>query len=105
MARRESEVILCVLCGRRVPAVIITEHHLLPREEGGTEAHKVSMCKPCHGHIHATYDNRTLALALCTLDALRRDPKILKFVKFIRKQDPSSVFRSAYSSSRPRKKR
>jgi hypothetical protein len=105
MPRREPELILCTLCGRQVPKAIITEHHLLPREEGGTEEHKVPMCKPCHGHIHATYDNRTLAIAFSTLDALRRDPKILKFVRFIRKQDASSVFRSAYSSTRQRKKR
>ena len=105
MATREPEFILCTLCGRQVPRAIITEHHLVPREEGGTEEHKVPMCKPCHGHIHATYDNRTLAQALGTLDALRRDPKILKFIKFIRKQDASSVFRSAYSSSRSRRRR
>lgn len=105
MSHREPELILCTLCGRNVPSGIITEHHLVPREEGGKEEHKVPMCKPCHGHIHATYDNRTLAQALSTLDALRRDAKILKFVKFIRKQDASSVFRSDYAGNRGRRKR
>ncbi len=105
MAKRADELVHCTLCGRMVPGAIITEHHLLPKEEGGTEEHKVPMCRPCHGHIHASYDNRTLAKALSTLAALRRDAKIARFVKFIRKQDASSVFRSDYSVSRPRKKR
>lgn len=105
MARHWSESIPCILCGRQVPAALITEHHLVPREEGGTPEHKVPMCGPCHAHIHATYDNRTLAVALNSVDALRRDPDLLKFVRFIRKQNASSVFRSAHSKDRPRKKR
>lgn len=105
MPRREPELILCTLCGRQVPRAIITEHHLVPRQKGGTEEHKVPMCRPCHGHIHATYDNHTLAAALNSLDALRRDPAILKFIKFIRKQDAASVFRSDFASRRSRRKR
>lgn len=105
VALREPELILCTLCGRQVPRAIITEHHLVPREEGGKEEHKVPMCKPCHGHIHATYDNRTLAQALSTLDALRRDPNILKFIKFIRKQDPAAKFQSAMANNHRNKRR
>lgn len=77
-----------------MPLELLTEHHLVPREEGGQPEHKTPMCKPCHGHVHATYDNRTLANALNTLDALRRDPAIQKFVRFIRKQSPTTGFRS-----------
>ncbi|MFT3788221.1 MAG: hypothetical protein QM770_18965 [Tepidisphaeraceae bacterium] len=78
-----------------MPRQLLTEHHLVPRERGGLPEHKVPMCKACHGHVHATYDNRTLAIAFNTLHAMRRDPAIQKFVRFIRKQDATSSFRSA----------
>ena len=77
-----------------MPASLLTDHHLLPRQKGGTSEHTVPMCRPCHGHIHATYDNQTLAVALNSLDALRRDERIARFVRFIRKQDVGASFRS-----------
>jgi hypothetical protein len=85
-----------------MPASLLTEHHLLPRQKGGTSEHTVPMCRPCHGHVHATYDNHTLAVALSSLDALRRDERIARFVRFIRKQDVAASFRSARSRSRRR---
>lgn len=97
---------MCQLCGRRVPASLLTEHHLVPREHGGGKDDTVPMCRPCHGHVHAIYDNKTLAAAFATLDSLRRDPQVRKFVKFIRKQDPAARFSSATAATRPgRRKR
>ena len=84
----------CSLCGRQIPVPLITLHHLLPKQKGGGPEHTVPMCRPCHGHLHALYDNHTLAVALSSLEALRRDPKVMKFVKFIRKQDVAASFRS-----------
>lgn len=102
MGRRDEPPELnCALCGRLIPRHLITRHHLLPREEGGGPEHTADLCKACHGHLHALYDNRTLARQFATLDALRRDPQVLKFVKFIRKQSPTATFRS----STTRKKR
>jgi hypothetical protein len=83
---------------------MITDHHLVPRERGGTVAEVVPLCRPCHGHVHATYDNKTLASDFATIEALRRDPRLQKFVRFIRKQDPAARFSSATTSSR-RKRR
>lgn len=85
-----------------MPASLLTQHHLLPRERGGTAEHTVPLCRPCHGHVHATYDNHTLARAFATIDALRRDPQIARFVKFIRKQDVGARFSSRTSRSKRR---
>jgi 5-methylcytosine-specific restriction enzyme A len=100
-----SDTAVCSLCGRSVPRQIITDHHLIPREEGGMAEHRIPMCRPCHGHLHAIYDNKTLAAAFSTIDSLRRDPQVKKFVKFIRKQDPAARFRSAMAAHRPKRKR
>jgi hypothetical protein len=83
---------------------MITDHHLIPRERGGGADDTVSLCRSCHGHLHAIYDNKTLASDFATIEALRRDPQIQKFVRFIRKQDPAARFSSATRTSR-RKRR
>ena len=85
-----------------MPTSLLTDHHLLPKQKGGTHEHVAPLCRPCHGFIHATYDNYTLAVALNTLDALRRDPNVAKFVKFIRKQDVGAKFRTAPARNRRR---
>lgn len=79
---------------------MITDHHLVPRERGGKAEHKVPMCRPCHGHVHAIYDNKTLAAVFDTIESLRRDPAIQKFVRFIRKQDPAAKFSSVMANGR-----
>lgn len=86
-----------------MPPTLLTDHHVIPREEGGGPQHKVPMCRACHRHVHATYDNRTLAQALNTVDALRRDPQLQKFVRFIRKQSPTSTFGSSTARGRRRR--
>lgn len=103
--RKDADTHRCSLCGRRVPASVITDHHLVPREEGGGPEHKIPMCRPCHGHLHALYDNRTLAVAFPTIESLRTDPQVLKFVRFIRKQDPAARFRSVMANRHPKNKR
>jgi hypothetical protein len=99
------ESVTCSLCGRSVPPQFITEHHLVPREEGGKSEHKIPMCRPCHGHVHAIYDNKTLAAVFSTIESLRRDPQVQKFVNFIRKQDPAARFRSAMAAGHTKRKK
>lgn len=102
---RREESVLCALCGRQVPRAVITEHHLVPRERGGKPEHVVPMCRPCHGHVHALFDNKTLAASLNTLDALRRAPDVARFVRFIRKQDPAARFHSVMANHHSKKRR
>ena len=46
----------------------------------------IDLCRPCHNHIHRSYDNRTLALQFNTLDKLLKDPTIFKYAKWASRQ-------------------
>ncbi|MGG6432562.1 HNH endonuclease [Anoxybacillus sp. D401a] len=72
----------CELCGR--DDVVLTAHHLTPREYGGTETAK--LCLPCHKQIHALYTNEELASRLYTIERLQHDENIASFIRWIRKQ-------------------
>ena len=80
---------ICELCNRKIDK--LTKHHLLPREEGGCEKHISYICSDCHRQIHALYTNKELAIRLDTIDKLKNDEKICKYLKFIKKQPPSKV--------------
>lgn len=76
----------CELCARRVPD--LTVHHLIPKEEGGAGGETLDVCPACHHQIHALFDNRTLAEELNTVAALLAEPRVSRFVRWVRKQDP-----------------
>ena len=46
----------------------------------------IAVCRPCHNHIHQSYDNRTLALQFNTLGKLKNDSKIAKYAKWASRQ-------------------
>ena len=52
---------LCELCGRQ--EVVLTEHHLTPKEEGGAFLPTAFLCIPCHKQVHALYTNHYNFLA------------------------------------------
>lgn len=80
-----ADVYTCELC-RRHGVSKITEHHLIPREEGGAKLDVAWLCPDCHKQIHALYTNKELAIRLNTLEKLCADEKISKYLKYIRKQ-------------------
>ncbi|KAI3398342.1 hypothetical protein diail_9434 [Diaporthe ilicicola] len=79
---------ICELCARVVrwgPGVLITKHHLYPREvtkkypERFTRAERNAvalLCRPCHDACHRAHSNRTLADYYYEVDLLRADPNI-----------------------------
>lgn len=74
----------CALCGR--PLGTRTEwHHVVPRSEGGTET--APLHPICHRAIHAALPNAELA-RLGSLDALRADPAIARFLRWIADKPP-----------------
>ena len=94
---------LCELCGRR--DVDTTVHHLLPKENGGTFGPTADLCIPCHKQIHALYTNDEIASRLTTLEDLRRDEQLSRFIKWLRKQPPTKIMRIRKSNERRRKGR
>ncbi len=79
----------CSLCGRPFTEKQLTRHHCLPREKGGTQDHVEMLCPQCHGMVHATYTNETLAALYPTIDKLRAAPELGPFLRWVRKQPPS----------------
>ena len=88
--RQTNDLSRCALCQREVAH--ITRHHLIPRAEGGKEV--VDLCIPCHRTLHSFFSNRTLLTELHTLDSLRQEPEIVRYLEWIRKQ-PDRIIRVA----------
>lgn len=84
----------CSLCGRLFEGKQLTRHHCRPREKGGGAEDVVQLCRACHGMVHATYTNATLAALYPTIDALRRAPELQGFIRWVRKQPPGRHKRS-----------
>ena len=91
----DDDSIRCGLCGRPFTRGRLTRHHCLPREKGGTAEDVELICSQCHGMVHATYTNATLAAQYPTLDRLRRAPELAPYLKWVRKQPPSRRTRNA----------
>ncbi len=81
---------ICDLCNRQ--GVRLTEHHLIPREMGGKNSETALLCTTCHKQIHALYTNKELAFLLNTLERLKDDEKIIKYLKWVEKQSPTTEF-------------
>ena len=80
----------CELCQREMENLTI--HHLIPRQylkrKKIADSPTVSICTACHKQIHALFDNKKLALELNTPDKLKQEPKMQKFLSWVRKQKP-----------------
>ncbi len=77
----------CELCGRSVEA--LTTHHLVPIQKDGRDGPTAELCSACHRQVHSLFDNATLARQLNTLEKLRADDRVQKFVRWVRKQSPN----------------
>src|SRR5262245_16760489 len=83
-----TEPIPCALCGRPFERRQLTQHHRLPREEGGTREDGALISPQGHRMVHATYTNATLAKLYPTVAQLRQAPELAKFFRWVRKQPP-----------------
>ena len=86
---KDAEPIFCSLCARPFTREGLTKHHCLPKEKGGTEENVELLCSQCHGMVHATFTNGTLAVQYATIDQLRQAPELVGYLKWVRKQPPS----------------
>lgn len=77
----------CALCERQVRQV--SKHHLIPKSEGGREV--VRLCQPCHKTLHSFFTNRTLLKELHTIDDLRAEPEIARYLAWVRKQPDTRI--------------
>lgn len=61
-------------------------HHVVPKSEGGRET--VPLHPICHRAIHATASNRELARRYPSLEALRAEPQMARFLRWIAGKPP-----------------
>ena len=87
----------CELCEREVPRT--TEHHLTPKSVGRRKGLKVAdlptaeLCPACHKQLHVLFPNRELAQRLDSIEALREDERVARFLTWLRKQPGSKGVR------------
>ncbi len=77
----------CELCEREVEP--LTVHHLIPRQKKGHHGPKINICSACHKQIHTLYDNTRLAQELNSLEKLKKEPQMHKFLSWVSKQNPN----------------
>ena len=81
--------VFCPLCDR-----IITEnvpksiHHLIPKSKGGKGGETVLLHHICHKQIHLMFKEKELAKSLNNIVSLKNDPKLKKFINWIKKRPP-----------------
>jgi uncharacterized protein YhaN len=76
----------CELCERETER--LTVHHLIPRQKDGGDGPRAEICSACHRQIHALFDNATLARELNCVERLRDEPRMQRFLAWVRKQRP-----------------
>jgi hypothetical protein len=80
----------CELCDREMDS--LTAHHLVPRQSTKRRKEEpsetIDICSACHRQIHVLFDNKILAKELNTADKLKNEPRMQKFLSWVKKQDP-----------------
>ncbi|MEQ8959964.1 MAG: HNH endonuclease [Coleofasciculus sp. C2-GNP5-27] len=86
---------ICQLCERDVEP--LTVHHLIPRQKAKKKKVETiptaMICSACHRQIHSLFDNTHLAQELNSLEKLKHEPQMQKFLIWVQKQDPSKRVR------------
>jgi 5-methylcytosine-specific restriction endonuclease McrA len=81
----------CALCGREER---LTRHHLIPRTRHRNKRNKrefdretvketIGLCQPCHSQIHTLFTEKELEREWNTIEKIRSDPDVQRFVAWI----------------------
>ena len=75
---------ICELCKRDVE--ILTRHHLVPKQRGGSKGDTINLCLSCKDMVHKLIPNKQLEREYNTLEKLLSNDKIKKYVNWVSKQ-------------------
>lgn len=92
----------CELCERETQT--LTGHHLIPKEKGGRDYHVAYLCKTCHAQIHALFTNLELSYRFYTIEKLKKDERIIRYLSFVEKH-PGDTYIPVKKSKYARTKR
>ena len=93
-----KEDMRCELCRRE--AKRCTVHHLVPRSQGGKLGPTTRLCSTCHNQLHALFSETTLARELHSLDLIRANPEMARFLKWAHRQKDDTGFRVRRANNR-----
>jgi hypothetical protein len=84
------EVDACALCGR-IPAVpgCLERHHIVPAAKGGKDT--IVVCTDCGDQIHEVFTNNELRDVANTVETLRADPRMARWIAWVRKRPAFGV--------------
>ena len=69
-----------------MPPGSYNKHHLIPKCKKGKET--ITIHKMCHNAIHSTFTDTQLKQRYNTIEALKSDEDIIKFVEWIQTKSP-----------------
>lgn len=89
----------CVFCGF---FTWTRGHHIVPKCKGGTEI--VASCQTCEDYIHKTWSHNELRDVYNNVETILANDGFQKFLKWRRKQSPTTLFNSDSGKHRPKGK-
>lgn len=75
----------CVICGRELGSVRVSEHHLIPKTFKGKDTIRIHDI--CHSKIHSAITERELQHYYHTVERLLEHDEIQKFIKWVVNKD------------------
>lgn len=98
---KEEERELCPLCERNMLLQNLTKHHLVPKSCGGNVTEKI--CRTCHRQLHALFTNGELEKEWNSVEALKANMEIQKYLAWVANKNPDQYFRADLPPKRKRK--
>jgi 5-methylcytosine-specific restriction endonuclease McrA len=75
----------CQLCGRPLGGEI-SRHHLIPVSRGGAGTETIPLHRICHTKIHSVLNEKELERNYNTMEKIRANEEIEKFINWVRKK-------------------
>ena len=88
---------VCPLCERPIPVRQQDAHHLVPKSHGGVET--VVLHRICHRQIHALLTEAELARHYPSVQALKAQTEMARFLKWVQ-PNPDDFFEKSRKSRR-----
>lgn len=79
---------ICLICNRALGnSQQLSKHHLIPKSKGGKHSDTILIHNICHQKIHSVFTEKELKETFHTVERLKENEAIAKFVKWVAKKD------------------